>query len=153
MFSETHKNLMKGEKWLKDTANSCTIAAALIVVIVFAAAITVPGGNNGNSGHSILTKDIAFKFFIISDAIALFSSVSSLLMFLSILTSRYAENDFLHTLPRRLITGLITIFISIVSMMVAFGATLYLIFGQNKAWFIVTVSVISAVPVILFASW
>ncbi|XP_059669123.1 ankyrin repeat-containing protein ITN1-like [Cornus florida] len=132
IFSETHEDLMKeGEKWLKDTTNSCTIVAALIVTIVFAAVITVPGGSDGKSDLPILSRDKAFIIFMISDALALFSSASSLLMFLSILTSRYAKIDFLYTLPKRLICGLITLFVAMVSMMVAFGATLHLIFGQK----------------------
>ncbi|KAJ0017926.1 hypothetical protein Pint_12278 [Pistacia integerrima] len=32
----------KGEKWMKDTANSCMIVATLITTVVFAAAFTVP---------------------------------------------------------------------------------------------------------------
>ncbi|KAL3623599.1 hypothetical protein CASFOL_032415 [Castilleja foliolosa] len=46
VFTEQHVQLKAdGEKWMKDTSNSCTIAAALITTVVFAAAITVPGGN------------------------------------------------------------------------------------------------------------
>ena len=47
LFTENHKELMKeGEKWMKETASSCTVVGTLIVTIMFAAAITVPGGNN-----------------------------------------------------------------------------------------------------------
>ncbi|XP_040369448.1 uncharacterized protein LOC112189352 isoform X2 [Rosa chinensis] len=43
LFTKNHKELMKeGEKWMKDTANSCTVLGALVITIVFAAAITVP---------------------------------------------------------------------------------------------------------------
>ncbi|KAI8019567.1 Ankyrin repeat-containing protein NPR4 [Camellia lanceoleosa] len=91
-FTKEHNKLVeKGEKWMKDTANSCTITAALIATIGFAAAITVPSGNEGTSGLPILSEEKAFVVFIISDAISLFTSTTSLLMFLSILTSRYAE--------------------------------------------------------------
>ncbi|GKB66389.1 ankyrin repeat-containing protein [Tanacetum coccineum] len=42
VFTREHANLVKeGEKWMKATAESCSITAALIVTIVFAAAITV----------------------------------------------------------------------------------------------------------------
>ncbi|KAK6248777.1 hypothetical protein QUC31_020342 [Theobroma cacao] len=38
VFTEEHKELLKeGEQWLKDTANSCTVVAALIATVVFAA--------------------------------------------------------------------------------------------------------------------
>ncbi|KAH7834880.1 hypothetical protein Vadar_020588 [Vaccinium darrowii] len=45
VFTREHKDLVvAGGEWMKDTANSCTISAALIVTVVFAAIITVPGG-------------------------------------------------------------------------------------------------------------
>ncbi|KAF7148624.1 hypothetical protein RHSIM_Rhsim03G0047800 [Rhododendron simsii] len=153
IFSHTHQGLVKeSELWMKDTATSCTIVAALIATIVFAAAITVPGGNNNDNGHPLLSKQKAFIIFGISDALALFSSITSVLMFLLILTSRYAEKDFLYTLPNRLITGLITLFVSILSTMVAFGAILYLVFGDNKPWILIPVVALASVPVTLFGA-
>ncbi|XP_059647541.1 ankyrin repeat-containing protein ITN1-like isoform X1 [Cornus florida] len=132
VYTETHEELVKeGEKWMKDTATSCTIIAALVATVVFAAAITVPGGDDDKSGIPILFQDKSFILFVVSDALALFSSVSSVLMFLSILTLRYSIIDFLDTLPNRLIIGLLSLFISIISMMIAFGATLFLIFGHK----------------------
>ncbi|KAF7149390.1 hypothetical protein RHSIM_Rhsim03G0047200 [Rhododendron simsii] len=151
IFSDTHQDLLKeGERWMKDTATSCTIVAALIATMVFAAAITVPGGNDSVNGHPLLLKQKAFVIFGISDALALFSSITSVLMFLLILTSRYAKEDFLDTLPRRIIVGLITLFVSILSTMVAFGAILYLVFGDNKAWNLIPVVALAIIPVTLF---
>ncbi|KAL7252739.1 hypothetical protein ACSBR1_007330 [Camellia fascicularis] len=152
VFTDKHKELVKeGEQWMKDTANACSIVAALIATVVFAAAITVPGGNN-NDGGPIFNKRASFLIFGIFDAFALFSSMTSVLLFLSILTSRYAEDDFLVTLPRRLIYGLLTLFLSILSTMIAFGATLYLVFEESyNAWIIIPVFVLPGIPVCLFA--
>ncbi|KAL7212964.1 hypothetical protein ACSBR2_015626 [Camellia fascicularis] len=55
-------------------------------------------------------------------------------MFLSILTSRYAENDFVESLPFKLMIGLTTLFISITTMMVAFGATFFIVFDRYMVW-------------------
>ncbi|KAH7841902.1 hypothetical protein Vadar_019404 [Vaccinium darrowii] len=133
VFTETHKDLVKeGEKWMKDTATSCTIVAALITTVVFAAAITVPGGTNSDNGLPFFLEARTFTLFGISDALAMFSSSTSLLMFLSVLTSRYGERDFLYSLPRRLIIGLVTLFLSIISMMIAFGATLKIVLGEKR---------------------
>ncbi|XP_052200623.1 uncharacterized protein LOC127807004 isoform X4 [Diospyros lotus] len=152
-FTETHKILVKeGEQWMKDAANSCTIVAALVATVAFAAAITVPGGNNGVTGQPLFSKETAFAIFAIADALALFSSTSSLLMFLSILTSRYAEEDFLYALPNRLIIGLITLFLSILSMMAAFVSTLYLVFAAKDTWILIPVVVLACLPVTLFVS-
>ncbi|XP_047952686.1 uncharacterized protein LOC125198376 isoform X2 [Salvia hispanica] len=80
------------------------------------AAITVPGSNQSESGYPMFYKSVAFKIFAVSDAVSLFTSTTSLLMFLSILTSRYAEQDFLYALPKRLSIGLFTLFFSILFM-------------------------------------
>lgn len=45
LFTEEHKILLKeGERWMKDTGNSCMIVSTLIATMVFAAGFTVPGG-------------------------------------------------------------------------------------------------------------
>ncbi|CAA2987185.1 ACCELERATED CELL DEATH 6-like [Olea europaea subsp. europaea] len=152
-FSTEHKDLIKdGEQWMKDTANSCTVAAALIATIAFAASITVPGGNNSDNGFPIFSTSTAFIVFAVSDALSLFSSTASLLMFLSILTARYSEGDFLYSLPKRLIIGLVTLFLSITSMMIAFSATLYLVFGKKRAWTLIPVAALACLPVTLFVT-
>ncbi|XP_059634749.1 uncharacterized protein LOC132277054 isoform X2 [Cornus florida] len=153
VFTEAHNELVKeGEKWMKETATSCTVAAALIATVVFAAAITVPGGNNSDSGIPIFSKEKGFIIFAISDAISLFSSLSSILMFLSILTSRYAEVDFLYALPKRLIIGLVTLFLSITFLMITFGVTIFLVFGHKKAWVLIPVAAMACLPITLFIS-
>ncbi|XP_042752688.1 uncharacterized protein LOC122195184 [Lactuca sativa] len=104
VFRREHENLVKeAEKSMK--------AVALITTIVFSAAITVPGGSNQET-----------------DAISLFASSSTLLMFLSILTGSFDKKDFLFILPRRLMVGLCALMLSTIAMMVAFGATLFLVF-------------------------
>ncbi|KAF7130440.1 hypothetical protein RHSIM_Rhsim10G0003300 [Rhododendron simsii] len=127
VFTETHQELVKeGKRWMQQTATSCTIVAALIAARVFAAVITVPGGNDNENGRPIFLKQKAFLIFGISDALPLFSSMKSVLMFLLILTSRYGVKDFLYTLPKRLVIGLITLFVSIL----AFGAILWCLHGS-----------------------
>nr|POF06461.1 hypothetical protein CFP56_57433 [Quercus suber] len=70
---------------------------------------TVLGGVDNGTGAPIFIREKWFLIFVISDAAALFSSSASIIMFLSILTSCYAENDFLITLPARLMFGLGTV--------------------------------------------
>ncbi|KAL4560218.1 hypothetical protein LXL04_032367 [Taraxacum kok-saghyz] len=153
VFTREHKQLVRdGEEWIKKTADSYTITAGLITTIVFAAAITVPGGNNGDSGHPIYAKELSFIIFAVADAISLFTSTTSLLLFLSILTARYAEQDFLFTLPSRLIMGLATLFFSTTSMMIAFGASLYLLFGQGKEWILIPIAALSCLPITCFVT-
>ena len=149
LFTRNHKELViAGEKWMKETSSSCTVVGALIVTITFAAAFTVPGGNNQDTGFPIFRNKNLFKLFIISDAMSLFSSATSLLMFLGILTSRYAEEDFLKSLPTKMIIGLSTLFSSIATMMIAFCVALSLML-QDK-WIALIVSLLASIPVTLF---
>ncbi|KAI8000789.1 Ankyrin repeat-containing protein NPR4 [Camellia lanceoleosa] len=151
LFTEEHMGLVKaGERWMKGTASSSMLVAALITTVMFAAIFTVPGGNN-NIGIPNFLQAKTFMLFAVSDAFALFSSVTAILMFLSILTSRYAEEDFLETLPKRLIIGLTTLFFSIASMLVAFSATFFIVLGHQLAWVVIPVALIACIPVTLFA--
>lgn len=151
IFTEEHEELRaEGEKWMKDIAASCTIVAALIITVVFIAAIIVPGGNAPDFGYPTLWESDALTTFVVSDAVSLFTSTTSLLMFLSILTSRYAEQDFLYALPRRLCIGLLTLFLSILFMMAAFCSTVYLVFGHKNTWVLIPVAALTCLPITSF---
>ncbi|XP_031275325.1 ankyrin repeat-containing protein ITN1-like [Pistacia vera] len=151
LFNKKHKRLKeKGEKWMKGTANSCMIVAALIATVVFAAAFTVPGGTKEESGTPHFVHKVSFTIFVISDAVSLVTSVCSILTFLSILTFRYAEEDFLLELPKKLIVGLATLLLSIAAMTVVFCATIFIVFKDGKMWVPILVTAIASLPVILF---
>ncbi|KAI3839800.1 hypothetical protein MKW98_010105 [Papaver atlanticum] len=123
IFTEEHKQLVKeGEAWMKDTSGSCMVVTALIATVAFAAAFTVPGGNISDSNSSMNGSPVflgrtSFTLFVVADALALFASITSVLVFLAIYTSRYAEIDFLESLPQKLIIGLATLFISMAAIM------------------------------------
>lgn len=152
LFTEEHKELVtEGGTWMKDTSSSCMVVAALIITVVFAAAFTVPGGNNNDNGMPVFLGTTLFTIFLIADMIALFSSSTSALMFLSILTAQYAEEDFLYSLPKQLIIGLATLFISIVAMVVAFTATLLIILQNKRSfWLIIPIVHMAGLPVYCF---
>ncbi|XP_076923386.1 uncharacterized protein LOC143585497 [Bidens hawaiensis] len=151
VFTKEHKDLVKeGEQWMKTTAESCSITAALITTIVFAAAITVPGGSHQEKGIPLFGKKSAFIVFAISVAISLFASSTALLVFLSILTARFAEKDFLDWLPRRLFVGLFSLLLSTTAMMVAFSATLFLVFCHEKWWMLAPICGLALIPIAFF---
>ncbi|XP_034704166.1 uncharacterized protein LOC117928385 [Vitis riparia] len=153
LFSQQHADLVKeGEKWMKEIATASSFVAALIVTIMFAAAFTIPGGNN-DKGAPIFLDDTFFVFFILSDSISLFFATTSVLMFLGILTSQYAENKFLTGLPNKLIFGLYLLFISIAAMMIAFCFAIAILLKNSsiKGVMIPIIFPLASVPVITFA--
>ncbi|KAF5442129.1 hypothetical protein F2P56_037176 [Juglans regia] len=77
-------------------------------------------------------------------------TIPGVLTFLGILTARYAEEDFLKSLPKRMIIGLFTLFFSITTMMIAFSAALLLIL-HGQIWFVAPIIGLAGVPIILFA--
>ncbi|KAK1427017.1 hypothetical protein QVD17_15699 [Tagetes erecta] len=96
--SNTESLLRKGERWTKDAISYCVVVAALIATVTFAAAITVPGGYD-DLGIPIFYERATFMGFVMADAVSLSLSSTSILIFLSIITSRFAKNDFLESLP------------------------------------------------------
>jgi O-antigen ligase len=150
LFTSDHKDLVvKGEQWMKEAATSCTVVGALIITIMFTVAFTVPGGNVQETGYPVLKDEKSFTVFIVADALSLFSSSTSVLMFLGILTSRYAEKDFLKSLPKKLIIGLSMLFFSIATMMVTFCAAL-IIMLNGRLQIIIPIVLLATIPVTFF---
>jgi len=152
LFTESHEQLRaKGEEWMKKTAESCALVASLIATIVLSATFQLPGGTN-SAGAPVLVDRPLFMIFAVCNAVSLFSSSASILVFLSILTSRYAERDFLRSLPLKLMFGLTTLFVSIATMVAAFTATFFLTFRKGVRWIPIPIAVFASVPITLFAS-
>ncbi|PWA63697.1 ankyrin repeat-containing domain, PGG domain protein [Artemisia annua] len=151
LFTKEHKELVKlGERWMKETANQCMVVAALIATIVFAAAFTVPGGYGQHNGKPIFQSKATFIVFVVADAISLFSSTTSILIFLSMLTSRYAERDFLVSLPKKLMAGLATLFLSITTMTVAFSLSFFVLYHKDVIWKPSLIAAFAVIPVLLY---
>ncbi|XP_028203558.1 uncharacterized protein LOC114387558 [Glycine soja] len=153
LFTEEHTELLtKAECWMKGMAKSCMIVSTLIATEVFTAAFSIPrgdGGDDNNNGN--LNCNSIFIIFAISDATALISSSVSILIFLSMLViSRYAEDDFFKSLPMKLICGLVTLFISIASMMVAFSSAFFITYYHGLKWVPILISVLALAPITLF---
>ncbi|PWA48291.1 Ankyrin repeat-containing protein [Artemisia annua] len=152
LFTKTHYELVKqGEGWMKDTASQCMVVATLIATIAFAAAFTLPGSYNQDTGIPFFRQKPSLIVFVISDAVSLIFSSTSVLIFLAILTSRYAEDDFVKSLPNKLMSGLTSLFLSIVTMMIAFSASFFVLYHENLKWVPITVTCMAGIPVVLFA--
>uniref|UniRef100_A0A2N9JC16 PGG domain-containing protein n=1 Tax=Fagus sylvatica TaxID=28930 RepID=A0A2N9JC16_FAGSY len=152
IFTETHSELVKeGSQWLISTSNSCSVVAALIAAVAFASSTTVPGGIKEESGTPTLENQPAFDIFAIASLVALCFSVTALVMFLSILTSRYQERDFGMDLPRKLLLGLTSLFVSIASMLISFCAGHFFVLKDKLKYAAFPVYAVTCLPITFFA--
>ncbi|AED90771.1 Ankyrin repeat family protein [Arabidopsis thaliana] len=160
IFAKEHQGLrQEAEKWMKDTAMSCSLVAALIVMVTFAALIitvifaavfTVSGGSDDNSeGNPFHLYEQRFIIFIVSDLISCFAACTAVPIFLGILTARYSFDDFLVALPTKMITGLSILFVSIAAMLIAFSLVLITMMNKGK-WIVAPTILCACLPALLF---
>ena len=156
LFSSQHEELLEnGKRWMRNTSNSCMIVATLITTVVYSAGFSTPGGNDSTKGFPVQINHTLFHVFAVSEAVALSFSITSTLMFLFILTSRYAEEDFLKSLPLKLMLGLATLFISMMAMIVSFGSAIFLAYRDsynhhNLRWVPLLVYGLASLPAVVF---
>ncbi|XP_052732758.1 uncharacterized protein LOC108321055 isoform X2 [Vigna angularis] len=151
LFTKEHEGLRKkGEEWMKRTAEFCMLISTVIATAVFSAAINIPGGIDDGTKKPNYLNQTSFLVFAISDGAAFISSSTAILIFLSILMSRYAEYDFYKSLPLKLISGLITLFISIACMMVAFASAFFITYNYGSRVIPDYIAVLVCPPLFLY---
>ena len=152
IFIEDHSDLLKkGGEWLNSTSSSCSVVAALIAAVSFATTSNVPGSFNDSNGRPNFENQSTFHAFAFSSLIALCSSLTSLVMFLAILTSRQEEDDFYKELPRKLLFGLSALFISIAAMLVSFCAGYFYVLGDELNYGAIPTYAVACLPISFFA--
>ncbi|KAM3701375.1 hypothetical protein ACJW30_05G166900 [Castanea mollissima] len=147
LFKDQHAELLKrAQKWIKETSQSCSAVSVLVASLVYTAAYQPPGDLESER------NTVAFKLFTIMDVIALAFSLTSVVTFLSILSSPFEYEDFRKSLPRKLAVGFTLLFISVITTMISFGATIFLVihFGK-KAWTNTLIYSAAFFPVSVFA--
>ncbi|KAM0049871.1 putative PGG domain-containing protein [Helianthus debilis subsp. tardiflorus] len=133
-----------------ENAKNYSVVAVLIATVAFAAEYTVPGGSNQKTGEPVLNEKPLFKFFTIADAMSLSAALTSVIMFLNVITSSYRFKDFEKSLLRKMNAGITMLMISLAMLMVAFAATLILTISGGKKWTDITLYAISFFPVVIF---
>ncbi|KAG6432096.1 hypothetical protein SASPL_103669 [Salvia splendens] len=152
IFTQTHENLVKtGNDWLVKTSESCSVVAALIATVAFATSATVPGGLDQNQGFPIMRDRRAFDVFSIASLIALCLSITALVFFLAIITSRFEERDFKQDLPRKLLMGMSCLFSGIAAMLLSFCAGHTFILREKLRIVAMPIYAVAMFPVVLFA--
>ncbi|KAH7514932.1 hypothetical protein FEM48_Zijuj11G0142600 [Ziziphus jujuba var. spinosa] len=151
-FEKSHAYLLQeAQNWLKRTSESCSVIAVLIATVAFTVAYTVPGGSDQSTGLPILRHLPFFAIFTITDILSLVSALTSVVMFISILTSPFRLQDFRKSLPQKLTLAFTFLFLAVAVTMMAFSATVILIVRMKKRWTTTLVYGVAFVPVTVFA--
>ncbi|KAL5164659.1 Serine/threonine-protein phosphatase 6 regulatory ankyrin repeat subunit A [Glycine soja] len=152
IFRESHKGLVKeASGWLKDTSESCSVVAALLAGVSFATSTTVPGGVNTDTGKPALEGQVPFESFAMCSLIGLCFSVTALIMFLSILTSRKEIRDFRTNLPLKLLMGLSSLFISIAALFATFCSAHFFVIDDKFKQVLILIYTVTCLPVTFYA--
>nr|XP_034909743.1 uncharacterized protein LOC118045266 isoform X2 [Populus alba] len=151
LFKESHQDQLKNaQTWIKETTQSCSTVAALVATVVFAAAYTVPGGSDKNGTPNFINSPY-FLVFTVSDVLSLASSLTSLVVFLSLLTSPFELQEFHISLPRKLLVGFTFLFFAVITTMLSFGATILILIQSEKKLTTLLLSIAAFLPVLVFA--
>uniref|UniRef100_A0A7N2R5G6 PGG domain-containing protein n=1 Tax=Quercus lobata TaxID=97700 RepID=A0A7N2R5G6_QUELO len=152
LFATTKSELRNSARdWLIRTSEGCSIVAVLIATVAFAAAYTVPGGPDQNTGLPVLLNHPFFVVSTATDVLSLACALTSVVMFLSILTAPFRLEDFKHSLPNKLMPGFTFLFFSVVMMMISFSATIILVIHGKERWTKILLHSLSFLPVGIFA--
>ncbi|CAL1375592.1 unnamed protein product [Linum trigynum] len=150
LFDDQQRQRMeKGQRRMQDTAGSFSFVAALVVTVSFAAVFTLPGGANDNGIPHYINKP-SFMVFTVANALAFFSSSTSLVMVLSFMSSKYSA----HHYPSSVMEScLLTLALSIAAMLVAFAASLHIVLYQKVSWIMAPIGVVAFVPASMILFW
>uniref|UniRef100_A0A0D3HK63 PGG domain-containing protein n=1 Tax=Oryza barthii TaxID=65489 RepID=A0A0D3HK63_9ORYZ len=130
--------------------NNTSLVAILIATITFAAAFTLPGGYSSDDGHPIMARKLAFQAFLISDTLAMCSSLA--VAFVCIL-SRSEDLEFLlyyRTITRNLM------WLAYMATTTAFATGLYTVLAPRILWLAIGICFLSILlPVLtkLIGEW
>ncbi|KAG2688458.1 hypothetical protein I3760_09G096100 [Carya illinoinensis] len=150
-YKENKELRTSATEWIKRASEGCTVNAVLIATVAFAAAYTVPGGSNSQTGTPVLVNKPLFVVFTATDVLSLSFALTSVVIFLSIVSSPFRFRDFKKSLPNKLMFGFTFLFLSVSMMMFAFGSTVLLMIQNRESWTKIILYALSFLPVGIFA--
>ncbi|XP_078151151.1 protein ACCELERATED CELL DEATH 6-like [Carex rostrata] len=125
----------------KYTSNT-SLVAALIATITFAAAFTLPGGfssDSANAGLPIFARKAIFQVFLISDTIAMCSSLTVAFLCIS---NTWEDLDFLLNYRK---TTKVLMWSAYGATALAFGSGLFTVIAPNNLWLAILILVLSTI--------
>lgn len=148
LFDTTHKDLVRiGGDWLNKISKSCSVVAGLITTVAFATTTAVPTQGKTKTSPE---EERVLNVYAVSSLISVFGSVTSVIMFLSLLTSSHERQDFRKKLPLMLVLALTSMFISILSMLISFCTAHFFIVQDDFRNSAIPLYFVASLPLILF---
>ncbi|KHN02401.1 Ankyrin repeat-containing protein [Glycine soja] len=123
---------------INNAANSVTVVAVLFAAVAFAAMFTVPGGDNDH-GVAVMVQTASFKAFFISNAIALFTSLSVVVVQITIVRGEIkAERRVVEVINKMM-------WLASVCTSVSFISASYIVVGRRSQWAAILVTIVGAI--------
>ncbi|XP_010933493.1 uncharacterized protein [Elaeis guineensis] len=144
LFTKNHEPMVsESGNQLKGLAGTCS---GLLAAVVFATSFSIPETCNKEE----FRKMTACKIFPHAYEIGLSCATTSLVLFISLLTARYKEQEFRRSLPTMYFLAMMTFFMALVALLVAFFCNIYLSIYGGKGRLVILAGELIGVPVICF---
>jgi hypothetical protein len=136
----TEKSRSEIRSLTQTYTSNTSLVAILIATITFAAAFTLPGGysnDSGSEGLPIMARKLAFQAFLISDTLAMCSSLS--VAFICII-ARWEDLEFLvyyRSFTKKLM------WFAYMATTTAFATGLYTVLAPRLLWLAIAVCIVS----------
>ena len=118
---------------LQKQGETHLIVSALITTVTFAAGFTLPGGYKEDDGKAILSKKAAFRAFVVTDTIAMVSSLCA--VFLHFFMTLHKRGKFLE---KHLLWAFIFTMVGMGAMAIAFATGLYAVLPHSSGLSVLT---------------
>ncbi|CAD6255836.1 unnamed protein product [Miscanthus lutarioriparius] len=128
-----------GWQGIDKTSDSLALIAVLIASSAFAAGFNLPGGYNGTTGEAILARKVFFKWFLCLDTVAVATSVVAVVLLVYGKASRSAGSW------KSFVLALHCMWVSLVSLLLAFFAALTAVVSAREAFFYVLLAIYTAI--------
>ncbi|XP_021726007.1 protein ACCELERATED CELL DEATH 6-like [Chenopodium quinoa] len=116
---------------LLEVRNSLFVVAALLATITFTAGFTLPGGLNQESGEALLAKKVAFLVFLMSNALAMCTSMLVLICLVWSMVQDSSNSFISLLLINRSMVLLMVVFYSTI---LAFMTGVYVVIYPKVLW-------------------
>ncbi|KAK7284237.1 hypothetical protein RJT34_18979 [Clitoria ternatea] len=123
---------------INNATNSVTVVAVLFAAVAFAAIFTVPGGDTDN-GMAVMVHAAPFKAFFLSNAMALFTSLSVVVVQITVVRGEIkAERRVVEVINKMM-------WLASVCTSVSFMTASYIVVGRHSQWAAILITVVGGI--------